>query len=144
MRRKVAVLALIIMLLATLTAGCAQQQTRATPPAEPAFDAATIYEKAAPATWTVLVNTVDGWWAKGSGFSVNAPGTVLTAYHVVKDYKEFKLVDWDGDSTYRATLKRFDEKADVALLEIENPSNTAYLAPAGGEPKVGENVALIS
>ncbi|MHB8928415.1 MAG: hypothetical protein ACYC9Q_12325 [Bacillota bacterium] len=32
------------------------------------------------------------------------------------------MVDWDGDTTYTATVKRFDAKADLALLEIANPS----------------------
>ncbi|MEW6016465.1 MAG: serine protease [Pseudomonadota bacterium] len=143
MRRKTVAAALVLLALALALAGCATPQAVAAPPERSAFDAPAIYEKAAPATWTVLVNTVDGWWAKGSAFSVDSPGSVLTAYHVVKDYKEFKLVDWDGDTTYRATVKRFDEKADLALLEIANPSATPFLSLAAQSPKVGEEVMLV-
>ncbi|MHB8928418.1 MAG: S1 family peptidase [Bacillota bacterium] len=144
MSKRLTVTGLLLLALALAPGGCGSPQAVTVPPEKPTFHPVAIYEKAAPATWTVLVNTVDGWWAKGSAFSVNSPGNVLTAYHVVKDYKEFKLVDWDGDTTYTATVKRFDAKADLALLEIANPSNTAYLVMANEGPKVGEDVALIS
>ncbi|MHB8928417.1 MAG: S1 family peptidase [Bacillota bacterium] len=144
MSKRLALTGLLLLALVLAPSGCGSPQAVTAPPDKPTFEPVAIYERAAPATWTVLVNTVDGWWAKGSAFSVNSPGNILTAYHVVKDYKEFRLVDWDGDTTYTATVKRFDAKADLALLEIANPSNTAYLGLAPEGPKVGEDVALIS
>ncbi len=147
MRKRLAV-ALVLLALTLAVVGCATPQASTAPPVaeeKASFDAVTLYEKAASATWTVLVNTVDGWWAKGSGFSVRKPTQVLTAYHVVKDYKEFRLVDWTGYVTYTAKVVRFDKDADVALLEItDGPKLTAYLTLADNRPKVGEEVALIS
>ncbi len=144
MSKRLALTGLLLLALVLAPAGCASPQAVTAPPEKPTFDPVAIYEKATPATWTVLVNTVDGWWAKGSGFSVGKPSQVLTAYHVVKDYKEFRLVDWDGDTTYTATVKRFDAKADLALLEIANPSNTAFLTLADEKVKPGQEVLFIS
>ncbi len=147
MRKRLAVV-FVLVVLALAVVGCTAPPASAPPPTveeKPVFDAVALYDKAAPATWTVLVNTVDEWWARGSGFSVEKPTQVLTAYHVVKGYKEFKLVDWTGYVTYAAKVVRYDEKADIALLEItDGPKLTAYLTLAEETPKVGEEVALIS
>ncbi len=56
--------------------------------------------------------------AAGSGFIVDAEGLVVTNYHVVKDAEEITVTTDDG-SRHPATLRGYDEKTDLALLDIE-------------------------
>jgi len=63
----------------------------------------------------VVVVTEDG---KGTGFSVEDEGTILTNYHVVEENEVISVVFPDGDR-FEATVKESFPAIDVAVLEIE-------------------------
>lgn len=94
-----------------------------------------------------------GW---GSGTVINDSKTVLTNHHVIApdgtcpvDAIEVWTVDSLADrprSTYKASIRNTDEKADLALLALTPiASDAPELAPVpmADEPEVGEDIFVI-
>ncbi len=75
----------------------------------------------------------------GTCFAVSQNGTVLTAYHVVKDAKSIRVHLADGTTT-DARLQTFNAKRDLAILRIDLRT-PHYLSLAPDESvRVGERV----
>jgi len=75
----------------------------------------------------------------GTCFAVNQNGTLLTAYHLVKDAKSIRVHLIDGTTT-EAKLQTFNAKKDLAILRID-PRTPHYLSLAPDESvRVGERV----
>ncbi|WP_298215535.1 Do family serine endopeptidase [Acidocella sp.] len=64
--------------------------------------------------------------AKGSGFIINANGTIVTNDHVVKGAKKVTVTLDDGD-IYVAKVIGHDAKTDIAVLKIEAGHPLAYV-----------------
>ena len=126
------------------------------------FNAAGIYEKAAPAVVTVLSifgNTSDplgGGAGQGSGFVISDDGEILTNAHVVtsggtgngggrlKPAKQV-YVEFSDRNRLEAEIVGFDADADVALIEIDPEGLELHDLQVSDrdEYAVGEPVAAI-
>ncbi|KAL4640968.1 serine protease HTRA1 isoform X1 [Arapaima gigas] len=64
--------------------------------------------------------------ASGSGFVVSEDGLIVTNAHVVANKHRVK-VELKSGATYDAKIKDVDEKADIALIEIDAPTKLPVL-----------------
>jgi len=64
---------------------------------------------------------------QASGFVISADGYVLTNHHVIADADEITVVMGDGQKYEKVKLIGSDDKADVALLKIEDVDMLPYL-----------------
>ncbi|XP_038677726.1 serine protease HTRA1B [Scyliorhinus canicula] len=64
--------------------------------------------------------------ASGSGFIVSEDGLIVTNAHVVTN-KHRVQVELKSGATYNAKIKDIDEKADLALIEIDPPDKLPVL-----------------
>src|SRR5207244_3756258 len=56
-------------------------------------------------------------WA-GSGFVVDPSGTIVTNLHVVKGLVTARVKLANGDAYERITVRAYDDKKDIAILQI--------------------------
>lgn len=85
-------------------------------------------------------------WREGnaSGFIISADGYVLTNHHVVDGADEINLTMNDGRKYNKVKLVGSDEKADVALLKIENAENLPFVEMGDSDTlEIGEWVVAI-
>ena len=68
-------------------------------------------------------------FATGSGFFVSDRGHILTNFHVVEDAAELRVALADG-AQLPARLIKADPANDIALIQIERPSQGLPLGPA--------------
>jgi serine protease Do len=81
---------------------------------------------------------------RASGFVISADGYVLTNHHVVAGSEEIAVVTNDGQRYEKVTLVGSDEKADVALLKIENAENLPFVEFGDSDDlEIGEWVIAI-
>lgn len=71
---------------------------------------------------TVTISTSDGF---GSGCIISKDGYLVTNYHVVAGDSEVTVIYNSGDST-KATIVRYNEVVDLALLKTNKTFNTAF------------------
>ena len=64
--------------------------------------------------------------ARGSGFIVNANGTIVTNNHVIKDAKSI-TVTLDSGQTYPAKIVGADPRTDIAVLKIDVDHPLPYI-----------------
>ncbi|XP_068610315.1 serine protease HTRA1B [Brachionichthys hirsutus] len=64
--------------------------------------------------------------ASGSGFIVSEDGLIVTNAHVVANKHRVK-VELKSGATFDAKIKDVDEKADIALIEIDTPTKLPVL-----------------
>jgi len=64
--------------------------------------------------------------ALGSGFIIDADGTIVTNNHVIKGASKI-MVTLDDGTSYPATVKGHDDKTDIAVLKIDAPKPLAHL-----------------
>ncbi len=119
------------------------------------FDPAAIYASRAPGVVTLYADLGADGQAQGSGFVVDAKGTILTNAHVVtnvaevtggvvrgaeKLYVEFR----DGDRV-PAKIRGWDLFSDVAVVEVSPAEHALVPVPLGSSASVvvGEPVAAI-
>lgn len=67
--------------------------------------------------------------ASGSGFFINASGTAVTNYHVIKGSSSAKIRTTDGKTYNVSGVYDYDTQRDLAILKI-NGSNFPYLEKA--------------
>ena len=120
--------------------------------ASPDFDAAQVFEEAAPGVVTIRSVFGSAGAAEGSGFVLNAEGEIVTNAHVVTDESsgdrevaEQVYIEFPDRNIVPAEIVGFDPFVDVALLRIE--PNGFELQPLKlGDDKelhVGQPVAAI-
>lgn len=79
--------------------------------------------------------------SSGSGFFVDAYGTVATNFHVIDDAVDLYIKPFGEDFYYTASVISTDETNDLALLQIEDLYQvTNYLSLSGKEMKVGDSI----
>ena len=108
---------------------------------------ARIFRDAAPGVVLIVVN--DGL---GSGIILNQVGQILTNWHVVRGAKSIgvMLKPPAGQRVrpidmYEANLKKYDEVADLAVIELDHPPANLALLKLGNEQsiEVGSSVHAI-
>jgi len=170
--RRLALLALLLCL--GLVAGCgsgsedessstarpetvAADETHAQPEvvietASPGFDAAQVFEEAAPGVVTIRSVFESAGAAEGSGFVLNADGEIVTNAHVVTDESggdrkaaDQVYVEFPDRNVVPAEIVGFDPFVDVALLRIEPNGFELQPLELGNdeELRVGQPVAAI-
>jgi S1-C subfamily serine protease len=79
--------------------------------------------------------------AQGTGFIVRSDGLIVTNYHVVESAQRLSVTLSDG-STHDATVVRFNDAADLAILKID-VTGLPVLPLDTSQPVVGEEVVAI-
>ena len=64
--------------------------------------------------------------ALGSGFIIDADGTIVTNNHVIKGAKKIMVTLEDG-SSFPATVKGHDDKTDIAILKIDTKKTLPFV-----------------
>ncbi len=81
---------------------------------------------------------------RASGFIASADGYVLTNHHVIDGADEIAVIMKDGRKYEKVKVVGSDEKADVALLQIENVKDLPYLELGDSDQlDIGEWVVAI-
>jgi S1-C subfamily serine protease len=120
--------------------------------ASPGFNAARIYEEAAPGVVTIRAIYGNAGGAEGSGFVLDENGEIVTNAHVVTDESSGTrkpasevFVEFENRNVLEAKIVGFDPFADVALLKVEPDGFPLYPLQLGDDTAlaVGEPVAAI-
>ena len=125
---------LIVSVLSATSIFAAAQSNPSAP------DAQAIFEHTKAATVVVLTSEDAGRLRSiATGVVISKDGTILTAWHAVKDAQEVQVRMADGDVFDRVELLGYDERRDVAALKISGgalpaltPGSTANIAQ--GDP----------
>lgn len=97
-----------------------------------------VAEKAKQYTVTVIM-TAEGSVGIGSGFVYSADGYICTNYHAVDGAETVQVLLSNGVA-YDATVKGYNEAADVAVLHINAPDLTAATLGSSAALLVGDEV----
>lgn len=98
---------------------------------------AEIYEAVAPSV--VSIKAGEGL---GTGLVVNADGSILTAYHVVKGATEIEVTFADGTKSV-ARIEAAEDAMDIAVLTPATLPQLVVPAVLGGGAAVGDEVVAI-
>jgi S1-C subfamily serine protease len=129
-----------------------QQPEVAIETSSPGFDAARIYEEAAPGVVTIRSVFPGAGGAEGSGFVLDEDGEIVTNAHVVTDESSGSrkpasevFVEFENRNVLEAKIVGFDPFADVALLKVEPEGFPLHPLQLGDDKtlRVGEPVAAI-
>jgi S1-C subfamily serine protease len=113
-----------------------------------------IFERASPSVvYITTVQRVRDFWTRnvmrlpqgtGSGFVWDDDGHVVTNYHVIQGAQE-ALVRLADQRSYPATLVGVSEEHDIAVLQIDVPTDAPPPLPIGSSAdlRVGQNVYAI-
>jgi serine protease Do len=82
-------------------------------------------------------------YSVGSGFLIDAQGSIVTNEHVVRGARDLRVRFYDGRE-FAACVAGIDEQADIALLQIRTKDKLAFL-PLGDSDKThtGQTVVAI-
>jgi serine protease Do len=83
----------------------------------PDFDPADIARKTLPAVVSIRAQTAAGE-VSGSGFIVDASGTIVTNLHVIHGATTVAVKLANGDIYDQVTVRAFDERKDLAVIQI--------------------------
>jgi S1-C subfamily serine protease len=120
--------------------------------ASPGFNAARIYEEAAPGVVTIRAIYGNAGGAEGSGFVLDENGEIVTNAHVVTDESSGTrkpasevFVEFENRNVLEAKILGFDPFADVALLKVEPDGFPLHPLQLGDDKAlvVGQPVAAI-
>lgn len=93
-------------------------------------------------TVTVNVTTITGSTGSGSGFFIDAHGTIVTNYHVIDRGASMTVQAMDGATYDVEQVVDFSPLYDLAILKI-SLENTPFLAFAPDEAKAGQTVYAV-
>ena len=87
-------------------------------------------------------------FASGTGFVIDAEGTVITNWHVIRniiDRKDGTLrVLFSNDSIYEAKIFNYDKTSDIAVLKIVNSEKKTFpFVEWGKKPLLGGHAIII-
>jgi serine protease Do len=98
-------------------------------------------QKVGASTVTVLVTTEAGS-GNGSGFVYSADGYIITNHHVIEGATSVQVVLSTGVA-YDATVKGYNEEADVAVLKIEAEGLVPAELGSSADLLVGDDVLAV-
>lgn len=78
----------------------------------------------------------------GSGVIVDADGTIITNYHVIRGAEDIRVALWDGRFT-EARMVGFDEETDLAVLQVDLPDLPDVTVGDAASLSVGDVVLAI-
>jgi len=106
-------------------------------------DRLTTAEQVLPAV--VLIKGVDSHGAEisGSGFLVHASGTIITNLHVIHDLKQAAVKLSTGDIYDQLTVRAFDERKDLAVIQIPGYALPTIKLGDSDALRVGDSVLLV-
>lgn len=89
----------------------------------------------------VVVETKDG---KGTGFSIDEKGTILTNYHVVDDVNDYEQVTiaFPEQGLYSGIVTATYPEVDLAVVEMEGTEEQMPFLPLADETQFLENEAI--
>lgn len=93
-------------------------------------------------TVTVTVTDIVGGVGRGSGFFIDAHGTIVTNYHVIDKGTAMTVQTMDGAIYDVERVVDFSPLYDLAILKI-NLENTSFLEFAPDEAKTGQTVYAV-
>jgi serine protease Do len=99
--------------------------------------------KTAPAIVTIIGQEADGSKSIGSGFLIDASGTIVTNVHIIAGLQGVTVQLPNGDTFDRVTVRAFDEPKDIAIIQV--PAFAAPTVPLGNSDIVrqGDNILLM-
>ena len=89
------------------------------------------------------VRSSDGGEASGSGFIVESSGTIVTSLHVVENLVEGAVRLANGDIYDGLTVSNFDERRDLAIVQIAGFDLPTLPLGNSGEVRPGDSVLLV-
>ena len=108
------------------------------------YTAAEISKLANAATVEITTYRPSGEeWALGSGFFINDSGLLVTNYHVAKESSVMKVKVDDNTTYYVSHVVDYNEKYDVAVLQVLTRQKTPYLTLSTKQPTVGDTVYAV-
>ncbi len=143
----VALAALVLTAVVFYRWGSAGSPEAAAPAPSPSASAtvppttAEIYQTVAPSVVSVATTRATGE-ATGTGVVVNADGSILTAWHVIRGGKAIEVTFADGTKS-AATVVAQDPSMDIAVLIPADFPQVLVPAVLGGGVNVGDNVIAI-
>jgi len=106
--------------------------------------AAQIFAEFAPAVVTVSIKGPIGGEGGGTGFIIDAAGTIGTNYHVIDSATEIKVKLMDGTIADEVEILDQNEAQDLALLRIKTPAKlTTVVLGDSDKVAVGERAVSI-
>jgi len=102
-----------------------------------------IVKRAGPATVAISGVSSHGGKIAGSGFVVDPSGTIATNLHVIRDMVSATVTLANGDSFDRVTVRTYDERKDLALIQIPAFGLSALELGNSDDVQIGDRVVLI-
>ena len=130
---------------AVLTAGALdkleQSYTNAIATVKPAI----VFIETVAATWPVINSDKAAGNKIGSGVIVDEEGFIVTNYHVIKDAKTVYVTPCSAEKRrYTASVVRFDEVLDLALIKINAPEGfIAAILGNSDDVRAGDRVLAV-
>ncbi len=108
---------------------------------KPTLNLADLIQLIEPSVVRVNVTT-DRSGAFGSGFIVDARGTIVTNYHVVEHARQAEVMFRDGTTTPVLGFRKLEPRKDLAILSVAAPAGKLQpVSLAAAPPRKGETVA---
>jgi S1-C subfamily serine protease len=81
--------------------------------------------------------------AAGTGMVLTSSGEVLTNNHVIHGATQIKATDVGNGRSYTAKVVGYDEKDDVAVLQLQGASGLQTVTPSSASVSVGDKVVAL-
>ena len=81
--------------------------------------------------------------AAGTGMVLTSSGEVLTNNHVIHGATQIKATDVGNGRTYTAKVVGYDEKDDVAVVQLQGASGLQTVTPSSASVSVGNKVVAL-
>ena len=143
--RDVVLIGLIACFTTVAGVGSALADDNAAATTKPAtsLDAQQLFAQASPAV--VKIHTYDAVGrslGQGSGFLIDAAGTIVTNHHVIKDAASARVYIQNQPSLPVTRIVAVDKQADLAIIKVDG-KDLPFLKLRVALPKVGEKVFAI-
>lgn len=150
--RRLGALGLLLSLVGLVSQGIPSAQTPLASPQQsagkgdagaPRRTVANLVAEAAPATVSITGETSDGGKTTGSGFVIDASGTLVTNLHVVEGLSRVTIRLPNGDSFERVVVRAYDEAKDIAILQVPGFSLPVVRLGNSDTVRQGDSVLLM-
>lgn len=105
--------------------------------------ASALAKKVLPAVVTVRGVALDGSASTGSGFIVESSGTIVTSLHLISGLRNAAVKLASGEIYDQVTVRAFDQRRDLAVLQIAGFGLPTLALGDSDKVSVGESVVLV-